>query len=152
MTARLRRAVLVAVAVALLVSVGPTGAFSAVEAERGVHVAVVPDSEAYLAVESAERDLANGTNEDVPLLGLENQFPSDLTTVSATVTETSLVEDGSVETPDGLGVGEHGEVTATVVCDGDGETAELTVKVETTGSGVAVELRRTVHVSCPATA
>jgi hypothetical protein len=150
---RLRRVAVVLAALAVVGTTIPTGGLSSASAERSVSVDVVPDDEAFLGIDKHDQTVYGSSDdqnsqfeEQVTLLTVTNRFPSDLTTVSATVTG-SLIESESVETPDRLDIGAHGSVTATVDCDGDGQTA-VTVDIVASNSVVTVELTRHVTIEC----
>lgn len=131
---RRRRLLLVATLLASVVVVTTTGGFSSATAERGVHVNVAEDPNAYLGVEQAPSGTENGTtNLEVTVA---NQFPAgtDLTNVEVTVDGTTVdfAEGNAVEPGD-----ERTYTFRTVPCDGR-------ITVEAQGDGVAVGLNRTV--------
>jgi hypothetical protein len=139
-------------------SVG-TGAFSSVEAERGMEVNVVDDDEAYLGLEQVSEYVPsddNGIQTDEStdhdpndVVRVTNKFahPLDLT---VTVESTDGVVDG-IEVDDALaddselGVGEKGFVA--IECeDAGGGHVELSFDGET--GGATVEATREFVVSC----
>ena len=107
-----RHLVLLLGTLALVGTVVSTGGFSAVSAERQVAVDTAPDERALLGVETHDRTLHAGMNEDTPLVTLENRFGVPLTDVDVTVTggapPPKVVENPAkpVDAPSSLGVGE----------------------------------------------
>jgi Protein of unknown function (DUF1102). len=141
-------------------SVG-TGAFSSVEAERGVSVNVVEDGEAYLGLEQVNKYLpVDGGNaqtveseeyEPNDVVRIQNQFsdPLDLT-VTVESTE-GVVSEDSVDIDDRLaGDGELGighEAFVAVNCEGSGE-GHVKLFFDGEADGATVEKTRTFDVSC----
>lgn len=128
------RLLLVAVLLASVVTVTATGGFSSATAERGVHVNVAEDPNAYLGIEQAPSETENDTtNLEVTVA---NQFPAgtDLTTVEVTINGTAVdfAEGNAVEPGD-----ERTYTFGTVPCEGR-------ITVEAQGEGVTVGLNRTV--------
>lgn len=76
-----------AVLLAALLAVGATGSFSAVEADRGVSVAVADDEHAYLGVETD----VEGCNATVTVT---NRFATSVSTVSLEAGNDSATIDG----------------------------------------------------------
>jgi len=130
-------------------SVG-TGAFSSMEAERGVEVNVVPDNEAYVRYDnpsSGQSGVSVSNGDLVELVVIKNKISGDA--------QISIVDvDVDVEPKDGnspqienvsfsnneFGVGESEAITGTIACDGDGGSAEVEVTVRLAGEGLSVEL------------
>lgn len=125
--------VLGAAAVVLATTAG-TSAFSAVSAERGIHVAVVDDDDAYLGVAIT----ANATgNKTVAIITVRNQFPdgSTLTTVTATSA------DEMVSLTPGARTLDTGDTSTRVLTD---VTCGDTIIIRASGDGIRVELEREV--------
>jgi hypothetical protein len=173
---RLRYVSLALVVTAALLATG-TGAFSAVDAERSTQVAVVPDSEAYLGIQSETVRLDNGVDrsadsadtpgagppnrgsggarEEVALLTLTNRFPDPITDLDVTPAEEPL---GESHTPpnvvgNSLGTervdGNEWKVTATVVCsDANHNEEDWAFDVEASGDSFSVETTERVTVEC----
>ena len=122
-------------------SVG-TGAFSSMEAERGVSVNVVNDERAFVGYRSSDRTLPDDANDDdgtVDLVTVVNQFAQKIEIVDATIDDGSKyfgepnVPDGSFEAGNSktvtadpnLSAGEHVTVAVTVRVEGAGVSAEV---------------------------
>ena len=143
---------LLALAVAGLVgtSVGTTGAFSAVAADRGVTVAVAPPEGAYLGLSDPLEATVpeNGTRAD--LLTVTNRL-NERVDLTAEVTEAD--PDGgpnvtNVSVVSSLAPGESGPVSADLTCDSNA-TEAVTVTVNAVGDGVRVEgASRTFDLTC----
>ena len=140
-------------------SVG-TGAFSSVEAERGVEVSVEDDEDAYLGLKQVNRYLPTSsttqTTDSVDYgptdtVQVKNQFsdPLDLTVDVESTGGVVDDEDISVDdVPKGgnkLGVGDEAFVAVTCDTNGDGR---LTLSLEGTAGGAVVEATRQFRVSC----
>ncbi|MDY7082682.1 MAG: hypothetical protein SXQ77_09815 [Halobacteria archaeon] len=140
----LRRLMLVLATAVLLLAVGTT-AFSSTAADRGVNVDVVKDSDAYLGITAGDLDVESG--DETPLLTLENQFTTNLDSVSV-----ETVDDGALDlsvkyAPDELGIGNSGQVTAEVECSSK-TTEEVELLIEASGDTVSVEKRKQLEVEC----
>lgn len=127
--------------VALTLLVG-TGSYSAVSADRGADIAVVPDEHAYLGIETEE---TTGTvGESVHVLTLSDNFASDVdlddVRIVDAVAPVTLIEPSD---PQEL----EPSTPVTVTCDGVGE-GEVTFEIAASGPGVTVEATKTVSMSC----
>lgn len=125
--------VLGAAAVVLATTAG-TGAFSAVNAERGIQVTVVDDDDAYLGVAIT----ANGTeNNTTAMVRVTNQFPdgTTLTTVTATSDDETVSLTPGART---LDTGDASTETLSSVTCGD------TITIRASGDGISVELEREI--------
>jgi hypothetical protein len=157
----LGRRSLIALAAALLALtlVSGTGGFSSVAADRSVDVAVANDDEALVGIEKSHIDRC-GANQVA--LTVTNRLGSDLHTVEATVLAASSdVRATVMDTPEGLGVGDNGEITVRVnpatpanEDAGNGDAVDGTVDIRLTvkGDGTRVTLTRSVPVECPSPA
>lgn len=138
----------IGVLAAVLLATG-TGGFSAMEADRGVTVAVVDDEHAYLGVTTHDHRLEPGMH-DVTLLTLTNRFGRDLD-VTVTVTDDDrgpplLIQ--SYDRSENLPAYTSRDVTADIVCSGQGGSETVTVAVVASSPGVEVQLSRDVTVVC----
>lgn len=129
-------------ATALLVG---TGGYSSVSADRGVHIVVADDAEAFLGLKVLQ---TNGdVNEPFALLGLSDQFGSG---TEIDVDRVEIVStDAPVEitaTPDVL----PGTVRVECVDTTGGEAVDVEVRIEVSGDGVSVEKTKTMSVTCTA--
>ncbi|MFD1587086.1 hypothetical protein ACFR9U_08820 [Halorientalis brevis] len=150
---RLKRLSFVLILSAALLTVG-TGGFSATSIDRSTDISVVEDERAFLGLEAHGRELPYGTtseettHSDVRLLTIENQFESDIT--SLTVTDASHGTPhviGSIETPNRLEVGSSTTISAAVVCSASGDgTVDLYIKAST--GSTTVEKTKSVSVTC----
>jgi hypothetical protein len=145
-----RHLLLLGLAAVLLASAGGTGGFSAVDASRGIEVAVVDDDEAYLGIEQ------HGVNGDTWKLTLTNRLSAaEPLEVTVTVDTRTLVADDRTSTATATGTGSVTETvrvgggsTETVTADGVacGDSAEITA--ETVDGSVVIEATR--EVACEA--
>lgn len=123
-----------------------SGAFSGVSPQRAAEVEVVGDDNAYLRLKYP--DLSVECSNTVTLVEITNLSKEELTSFEI---KNISVDGGTVEnvqTPDSLTVGESGDVTAEVDCDGT-ETATVTFTVEATGSETSVRAReRSNDIGC----
>ncbi|OYR44318.1 hypothetical protein [Halorubrum sp. Ea8] len=121
-------------------SVG-TGAFSSMEAERGVEVNVVNDERAFVGYRSSDRTLPDDANDDgtVDLVTVENQFAQKIEIVDATIDDGSEYF-GEPNVPDGtFEAGESKTVTADPNLSAEDEVnVAVTVSVE--GAGVSAKV------------
>jgi hypothetical protein len=131
---------MVLVAASLVVT---TGSYSAVSADRGVHVTVADDSEAFVGIH--ERDTTARIGKQLELLYLEDNFGTD---------DTVVLEEVTVEPPGGpvtLPTWHPKPLDTSIVmrCRGPTDGAEtVTVKLLVKSDGVTVELERAVAVTC----
>jgi hypothetical protein len=150
-----RRIAVVLFALAVLLTVSGTGAYSATSADRGLTVDVVDDDEAYVGYEPGEIYAVNTTNHTTTetLVTVTNRFssPVELTDVDVdahpalmirVIEDSATIESGdSVDLPAGIECDEEiisSDVEVSVSVDGDDVPATLDGEPET----------RTVSVSC----
>ena len=138
---RRRLLYLVAATLALSVIVG-TGGFSAVSADRGVDVAVVPDEHAYLGIETVSTEATVG--ESVDVLRLRDNFASDVDLEAVHLVDSSVPAD--LEGPTGSAPLDDA-ASVSVSCDGVGE-GELTFEITAEGTSAEVVATRTIPFSC----
>ncbi|MFB6179011.1 MAG: hypothetical protein ABEI77_04725 [Halorientalis sp.] len=135
---------------AALLTVG-TGSFSAVDANRQVHVSVVDDDQALLGIEAMPRSphAVNGTGHGVGVLAIENNFPSEMTltvTVGSVEQQTGTRRQTILETH--LGSGRRAIVSRPQVCAvTDGGSVNLRLLARTRSA--RVEKTTSIRVSCP---
>ncbi|WP_144050406.1 hypothetical protein [Halorubrum persicum] len=137
-----------------------TGAFSSVEAERGVEVNVVDDDEAYLGLQQVNRYLPTGSNTQLTEPGdyqpndvvqIKNQFsdPLDLTVnvskAAGVVSDGDIRVDEPLKDGNKLGIGDDAFVAVTC---GDSGNGQLTLSLDGTAGGATVEVTRQFAVSC----
>jgi hypothetical protein len=130
-------------------SVG-TGAFSSMEAERGVEVNVVSDDEAFVGYDNpsnGQNSVSVSDGDSLELVVVKNRFSGDAQISIVDVDVTVEPEEGdspqieNVEFSKGeFGVGESESIAGTVVCDDDEGSAEVEVTVRLAGGGVSAEL------------
>ena len=152
----LRRIAAVLFALALLVTVSGTGAYSAASADRGLTVEVVDDDEAYVGYEPEERIYAvNTTNQTTTetLVTVTNRFPSSVELTDVDVDAHPALSVLIVDEPGTLEPGESGEIRAGISCDEEVMSMGFSVSVSVDGEAVAAALdgdteTRTVSVSC----
>jgi len=131
-------------------SVG-TGAFSSMEAERGVEVNVVNDERAYVGYEESDKTYPADQNDDgtLDLVTVENRF-ADSVTISITGVEITVnpesgeypdISEESIEfSTDSFESGESETIKGTVQCTGSSGSATVEVTVRVKGEGVSAEL------------
>lgn len=155
MSWRQRLFVLSVLALAVTV-VTASGAFTTTNADRGTGVEVVEDGQILLGVDTKAPELSNGTNEDVVLMDVRNQFSAGttLTRIEADVVEEDPdtgvnVLTGTVSSPFSLEPGESGEITVDIECP-ENTTATEAVRVAVTAAGAdeTVTLSRETEVTC----
>jgi len=148
-----RRVWLLGVALALLLTLQGTSGYTAVAGDRSVQIAVAPDDQAYLGVDSEDRTLPVGHNEDVQLLTLTNNAPTRLTDVQVRIDDGTgpppIISDRATVGPTGssVPVGESVAVTADVTC-APGHKEQFKLYVTATNNTFRSELSRTVTVHC----
>ena len=143
---------LLALAAASLVAttVAGTGAFSAVDADRGITVAVAPPENAYLGLSEPLVSTVPDGGTRADLLVVTNRL-NERVDLTAEVVEGD--PDGgpsvtNVSVVSSLGVGESGPVAADLACDSNA-TESVTVSVGADGDGVRVEgANRTFDLTC----
>ena len=143
-----RRLALLLGTLALVGGVVSTGGYSAVSAERDAAVNVVSDERSFLGVEIHDGTLHAETNDDAPLVTLENRVGVPLTDVEVTVTDVpSRMAVGSTDGPSSLGIGGPTTVTASVVCGGS-QSGTLTLQIHASGQSVSATIERSVWIDC----
>jgi len=121
-------------------SVG-TGAFSSMEAERGVSVNVVSDKKALVGYQSDDRALPVDANEDgtVDLVTVLNQFAQEVEIVDATI-EDGREHFGEPNVPEGqFEAGKSATITAEPNLSA-GEEVDVAVTVSVEGAGVSAKV------------
>jgi hypothetical protein len=128
-------------------SVG-TGAFSSMEAERGVEVNVVEDDEAFVGYETPSDGTTVSNGDEITLVRVENRFDHDISIVDVEVgegenvlgeisynpdeTEIETGKDVAIEAPvTGIPPDEDADIEITVTVEGSGVTAKLFGDTET---------------------
>ncbi|WP_259533997.1 hypothetical protein [Halalkaliarchaeum sp. AArc-CO] len=131
-----------------------SGAFSSAQVERGVHVSVADDANAYLALTGRDSDDEDGVglygaDEAFPApatITVENQLTTDLTVeIQGSADRTSVrldTDDNGSE----IGTGEDQDVAVNVE---DYGTFEVTLDIEAWGEGVSIEATRTIDLDNP---
>ncbi|MFB6134360.1 MAG: hypothetical protein ABEJ55_05175 [Halanaeroarchaeum sp.] len=121
--------VLMAATAIVSLSFGSAG-FTAMSAERGVSVDVVPDSEAFVGYQSADQTAHPG--DSVHLVTVENRFnrPIEVTDVAIDAGSFSFSD---VNEPT-LDAGQSATISGTIACEGGtAETVEVTLTLSGTG-------------------
>lgn len=141
-------------------SVG-TGAFSSVEAERGVAVNVVDDENAYVGLKQIHRyppvdgddirTAESAGHEPNDVVRITNQF-SDLLDLSVTVDSTGgIVDEADIGIDDALEDGSElgigGEAFVSIECDDEG-SGHVELRLDGEASGASVEASRRFELSC----
>lgn len=132
-----RRIWLVLIALAALLGVVATGGFETAQVERGLTVAVVDDSEAYLGYDEPDHTIEVNGTATVELVKVTNRFPDDLTTVDTIVEEgdSHLSVDNVNDNVGPLMPGDTATITGEVTCSAQ-TTATVTVSVAASGDEV----------------
>ena len=121
-----------------------TGAFTAINADRGGHIGIASDDAALLGVGIDDREVTD--NQEFTLVTVENRFDDELDAVDATVVDDGGFNEVSiVETPEPLAAGESGDIRAQVVF-GSQSSGTIEVEIAASGPGGSVELSREVFV------
>jgi hypothetical protein len=145
-TLKLVSGALAVLAVSLLV-VGGAG-FSQVSAERGVEIAVVNDSEAYVGYQAEDHSV---TGEDTKtLVTVTNRLPSEIDVVDVQVAGDEELAVDLEEYPRGIDPGDEGHIRAGLSCDEAVDTT-LSVTVSVAGEGVEANIygeTRSFDVEC----
>lgn len=148
MSRRLRRLLVLAAALALLVTVTGTGALSSAELSRGVDVEVAEDANAYFAIERPD-DAVGAASAEVEnasaVLELGNNFAEDLTVTASVADERVEVVTEEVT----LGPGDGAPLVVRTTCEGGDVEVTVHVVAESADGGVRIELERDVTVECP---
>ncbi|WP_281194874.1 hypothetical protein [Halorubrum sp. F4] len=121
-------------------SVG-TGAFSSMEAERGVSVDVVSDDQAFVGYRSDDRTLPNDLNDDgtIDLVTVTNRFTQEIEFVDAAIDDGGEFF-GELNIPDGdISPGDPATVTATPTFE-PGDEIKVAVTIQVKGAGVSAEV------------
>lgn len=118
-----------------------TGAFSNMQAERGVAVSVANDRNAYVGYQSDNQTLPDDSDDSgrVTLVTVTNRFKQNVRIADAVLEEgaNSVTE---VHIPDTeITPGDSAEITATSALN-PGDTVEIAVTVSVEGTGVAAEV------------
>ena len=150
-----RRIAVVLFALALLVTVSGTGAYSAASTDRGLTVDVVDDDEAYVGFESTTVYATNTTNQTttVTLATVTNRFSSPVELTDVDVDAHPTLEIGLIEDSGTIGSGESLAIRAEIRCGETLISSDVAVSVSLEGEDVAAALdgdteTRTATVSC----
>ncbi|WP_418284240.1 hypothetical protein [Halorubrum sp. DTA46] len=122
-------------------SVG-TGAFSSMEAERGVEVSVVGDDSAYVGYNEWDKTVPEDLRDDgtVHLVTVTNRFREAISIVDAVIGNgTDVLSEVSYDDAE-FGTGEKAEITGRVEGLTPGERVEVEVTVTVEGAGVTAQL------------
>lgn len=141
-----------------------TGGFSAMEADRNVHVSVVESENAYLAIEPLDPDgLSPNNSEQEGLFKITNNLGSELEiTAVRPVEETHTGPPPKLkrfeqhgEWPTSLGPTESGVISGVPVCKGLNETESRTFKFEITATSttatISISVTESVTITCDGT-
>lgn len=148
MVRRLKLLASVLVIAGVLVLTFQSGAFSQVTADRDVSASVVPDSEAYLAVDvtygggTVTNFCFFGNCWDLPqtVVGVENRYVEDYGTLTVQIVDgpTDVLE--LRNTPEQLAVGTTATVDLGCTGDVDGSgTADVTLEFDASGTNIDVD-------------
>lgn len=169
-----RRAAIGLAVLAMALMLVSTGGFSAMHADRGVHVEVVGDNEALVGYESpnpikvtgawtdADGNVTDASNaagpvsEHADLVTITNRAGAPIEHVEVSSYETpDGIELEDIRTPDSIGVGDEGTISATVVCESStaGSSHDIAVTVTLRNDhfvSIIYGDTRTITVECPA--
>ncbi|MDR5673198.1 hypothetical protein RH858_08555 [Halalkaliarchaeum sp. AArc-GB] len=135
-----------------------SGAFSSTQVERGVHVSVADDEDAYLALTGGEDGVGlYGADEafSAPAtITVKNQLHTGVTVgIQGSAAGTSVRLDTDDDRDDStnavefeIGIGEAQDVKVDVE---DYGTFEVTLDIEATGEGVSIDATRTIDLDNP---
>jgi len=122
-------------------SVG-TGAFSSMEAERGVEVNVVNDESAYVGYKEWDKTIPADLRDDgtVHLVTVTNRFRNGISIVGVEIDDgTDMLTDVSYD-DSSFGTGEKAEITGRVEGLAPDESVEVEVTVTVEGAAVTAQL------------
>lgn len=124
-----------------------TAGFSTMEADRGVDVAVVNDTDAYLGYEPLADEARAG--ESTRVIEYRNRLGSDLDEfdVSVSTPTDHDVTVTAVDAPPDLPKRSAGQVAVTLACSQE-RTVDLLFEADGSGGGVSVSVDRTRAVTC----
>ncbi|WP_066413898.1 hypothetical protein [Halorubrum aethiopicum] len=120
-------------------SVG-TGAFSSMEAERGVSVDIVSDEQAFVGYDTPNDGTTVTDGSEITLVRVENRFNENISIVDVTVGEGKDVLGEVSYTQDEIGTGDHLAIKAPVTGIAPGDHADIEITVTVEGSGVTAQL------------
>ncbi|AUX08760.1 hypothetical protein AArcSl_1125 [Halalkaliarchaeum desulfuricum] len=130
----------------ILLLVAGTGGFSAMTADRGVDVSVVPDDEAYVGIEKVGDQVYE--DDRIHLLTITNQFASEMDELSVTVDgESDVIVTGLVKPGEtSLSPGERTNVTAECTRTTERGSVELDITGE--AGAASFDITREIDVDC----
>jgi micrococcal nuclease len=126
-------------------TIGSSG-FSAIEADRNVHIDAVSDTKANLGITN-ENGNTMESNKTV-LLTLTNQFGTRLTITVQTIEKNDILSVTIVNSPYKLSQGTSAPVIAAVDCRKPVNSVPVVVHITASDSNVWIMMNRTVQVSC----
>ncbi|WP_259535234.1 hypothetical protein [Halalkaliarchaeum sp. AArc-CO] len=130
----------------ILFLVAGTGGFSAMTADRGVDVSVVPDDEAYVGIETVGDELSE--EDRIHLLTITNQFASGMDELDVTVADGNDVIDADTVELESTAIGVGEGTAATAECTAVERTGVVELDIEGGAGGASFEITRTVEVDC----
>lgn len=149
-----RRVGLVLAALGVVLLATATYGFGSIVADRAVDVQTTPDSGAYLGISGAENTPQVGPDSSTDVLTLTNNFQSDLTQVSVTISSVTAdsvtAADLEADGPDTIDTGKQG--AASLRCADDSNVQEsdgvdVTLAIAASGESVSVDTTETVRVN-----
>ncbi|EMA09921.1 MULTISPECIES: hypothetical protein [Haloarcula] len=124
-----------------------TAGYSSIQAQRSVDVTVANNEDAYLAVETHNPEIPNGT--DASALTITNRFDREIDLSVQEVTTTGSISYDSLSDSDELGTGDSTNVDVT--CDGTQDGRISTVLfAEGDNREISVRTMQEVYIECTA--
>ena len=121
-------------------SVG-TGAFSSMEAERGVSVDVVNDDEAFVGYETPNDGTTVSNGDVITLVRVKNRFDHEVTIIKIEVRSgEDVLGEISYDPDKTIGIGEDVAIKAPMTGIAPGEDAHIEITITVEGSGVTARL------------
>ena len=127
-----------------------TAGYSSIQAQRSVDVAVANDEDAYLAVETHNQVITNGTTDSA--LTITNQFGRELALSVQDVTTTGSVKYDSLDNSrDRVPIETGDEINVSVTCDGTSDgTISTVIFAESDDGEISVRTMQDVIITCNA--
>lgn len=125
-----------------------TAGYSAIQAERSVDVTVADNENAYLAVESLDQSVENGSTGDA--LRVTNQFGREVDlSVQETDTTGSVAYESLKDSGNEVALGAGDKVSVVVRCRGTSDgTLDVMLFAESDDNELSVRTMQEVDISC----
>lgn len=123
------------------------GAYSQGESQQGVAIETVGDEEAYLRL-AYDDEIEFNCETETALLRVTNHLGSPLDEVTfEVVEETEDIGIAGIDAPSSLEIGEAGDISATLTCNGEGGTRQVSFDIGVAGTDLEVTAHRTDEIA-----